>query len=220
VNKSKLNMTDIKNSLARTWLLILLILAAVSAFLFLAYDLAVQNNISPDSLIRDPTATADMPFYVGSLSIIGVIMWSAAASLCFMAALLLKNKSRKFWFLLSAGIFTTILALDDALQFHQQLFPNFLNVPEWMVYLFYLVYIAAFLLIFSQEIFNETDFLLLGVALLSMFGSIFIDKFINLNFLEDSFKFMGITFWLAYFSRTAVNLVREAIHPDQSTQGN
>lgn len=200
---------NFKLRIAHSWLILLVIFGVVSIFLFVSYQIAIIKNISPDSLIRDSNYINNTPFYVGSISMLGVILWSAAASSCFMGAIIRNDKSRKFWFLITAGVYTTFLGLDDAFEFHQVLFPKYLHLSETVVYSVYIIYIMAWLIYYFSEIVNETDFPILAAALLCMVISIFPAHILDLNFIEDSFKFLGIAFWLTYYARTTIQFATE-----------
>ncbi len=213
MNKSLLQIgKPIRLRIGRTWLLMLVISAIVILFFFLLNQFAIYRGISPGDLTLNPNEVTDKPFYTGSIAYLGYILWSATASLLFMGAILLHSKSRRFWFLLSAGVFTTVLVLDDAFQLHNAI-SNHSPIPEIVLYFAYFLLILCFLAYFFREIWNDTDFPLLAAAMLCMGISISY-KVSGENFLmEGGFKILGITFWLAYFSRTAVNFVNEQMEP-------
>ncbi len=76
----------------------------------------VVYNIPVGTLTRDLNITLKGPFYVGALSNLVNILWTAAASLCFFGFFYLNQyncESLFRRFLLNAGIFTTMLLLDD-----------------------------------------------------------------------------------------------------------
>src|SRR5437764_11140955 len=67
---------------------------------------------------RDPDAVAGEPFYVGGLSLIGLVAWGAAAAAGGLAAAVLWTKPPRPAVLSLAflSIFTFYLAADDAFQ--------------------------------------------------------------------------------------------------------
>jgi hypothetical protein len=199
--------------MSRSWIPLLVISGVVAVFLFISYQIALIKNISPDALIRDPNYVNNSPFYVGSISILGVILWSATASSCFLGAIIRNDKSRKFWFLITAGAYTTFLGLDDAFELHQVLFPKYLHLNEAVIYSLYISYIVAWSFYYFSEIVNHTDFPIFIAALLCMVISVFPAHVLDLNFIEDSFKFLGIVFWLTYFARTSIHFVVERSRP-------
>lgn len=113
-------------------------------------------------LTADTTATAGLPFYIDMLSDVGIMMWSAAAAVFLLAALLLyrvPGKQSVAAFLLSSGLLTLLLALDDAFLLHEEVFPLYLNIPELAVYAGYGFIVTMFALVFARQILS-TNYLL------------------------------------------------------------
>ena len=52
------------------------------AILLLAF-IAYQDEVPSQDITRDAIAVAELPFYVGALSSLGVVFWCATASICF-----------------------------------------------------------------------------------------------------------------------------------------
>ncbi len=191
----------------------MLVISVITIILFyLINQFAIYKGISFSTLVLTPNEIANMPVYTGGILFLGLFLWSAAASVSCLGAVLLHHKSRKFWFLLSAGIFTAIIDLDDAYQLHNAI-SDHLPVPEIFLYIAYFLLILGFLLYFFKEILNDTDFPLLAAALVFMGISISYKVFMEDFLMEGGFKILGITLWLAYFSRTAVNFVNEQRRP-------
>lgn len=195
----------------------------MTAFLLIVYELSIAKGLPPDDFTKSPNDIYKVSPLVGSVSTLSVILWSTAAAFCFMGAILITSHSRMRWFLLTAGGFTALLTLDDAFAFHRIWVPKYLHIPEKAVYIFYLLFFVAFLFYFLKDILNNTDFPILAASLLCMVVSIAFDEifehvFPN-DYFEDSAKFLGIIFWLAYFSRTAIYQVRESLRSTISGQG-
>ncbi|CAN5698331.1 hypothetical protein BH23GEM6_BH23GEM6_18470 [soil metagenome] len=192
------------------------IAAALAASLFLvavAIVLAVRNEISVASLFRDPLDTFSAPAYIGVMSGLGVILWISAAATCGFGYLLLRERdasSGPARFLLASAGITTLLCLDDFLLLHEQVFPYLFGIGEKHVYLVYVVLMAVYLWRSFRTIL-QTDFLLLGLAFAFLGGSVVADAapfaIYGRVIVEDVLKFVGITFWLLYFVRTARSLV-------------
>ncbi len=192
----------------------MLAITAVIILLFFVVDqFAIYRGISLRNLILTSNEIANIPLYTGSILYLGLLLWAATAALLFMGAVLLHRQSRKLRFLLAAGIFTVIIALDDVFQLHNAI-SDFLHIKEIVFYLAYFLFLAGFLLYFFRLILNETDFPLLVGALLFMGLSISFKVGLDNYLLEGGFKLLGIAFWLAYFSRTAVSFVNEKIRPN------
>ena len=148
--------------------------------------------------------------FIGFLSNIGIILWSAAASSSFLAALFLRQGGGNrrfvlffFWF----ALFTLLLALDDVLALHETFFPRTLHMSQTGIYCIYAVLTLLSLLVFAREIL-ATDYVLLLIAGCLLSASMAADQFLRMSDLEtlfeDSLKFWGIIFWLLYFQRTAL----------------
>jgi hypothetical protein len=190
-----------KSSVSRSWLTILTIFLVVLLFSLFLYQLAQVKGIPPKELTTDPASVSGLPSYIGSVTFVFVIMWSVTASISTMGAILLPKNIRRFWFLLSAGIFTSLLTLDDAFQIHQ--------ISENVIFSIYFLFVLIFLLYFHKEILGTTCFPLLGISLLWMAASMVTDVFTDHVFIADILKLFGAAYWLAYFSRTALHFIKE-----------
>ncbi|WP_237063669.1 hypothetical protein [Microbulbifer zhoushanensis] len=192
----------------RFWLLSL---GAITLALLIALSAASESTGIPvGTFTRDPAAVLQGHFYVGILSNIGIVLWSASATICLFSALLLGMKIGRraiCLFLLTSGLITSLVMLDDLFLFHEDIAPHFLHMRERYVLIAYALMILAYLAKFRTTIL-ETDFVPFAIALGFFFLSVFIDKnsfdwLPDPYLLEDGAKFAGIVFWLFYFSRTA-----------------
>jgi hypothetical protein len=174
-----------------------------------------SSGVSVRVLLNDPAHTVKMPFYLGMLSNLGVMLWASAAACCFMGWAIARKKSQKAPFLLASGIFTAWLALDDLWLFHESIFPDYLHIGEGYVYLIYFILAGAYLLYFMKDILSTRRFVILAVALSVFAISIVIDKMVAISELEtlaeDGLKLFAVAFWLVYYSNTAVDIVKEAV---------
>ncbi len=159
---------------------------------------------------QDPAAIAGTPFYYGFLSNVGILLWSAAATVCLFSFLLLRRRSGEgeaAAFALHSGILTLVLALDDLFQFHEAFFPIYLGIDEKLVLGGYAAYTLYFLVRFRNAIL-DSDFLLLFLAFAFFGASIFADFLPHGSeghyLFEDGAKFFGIVGWTAYFFRTCL----------------
>lgn len=182
-------------------------------------------NIPVGTFTREPNVTLNGPFYVGAISNLGIILWTAAATLCIFGFIYLRRynpHSSFLMFLFNAGIFTTLLLLDDVYQWHENMFPVYLHVSQKIIYLIYFSYALFFLIRFRKVIF-KTEYIILLTSILLLSLSIIVDIIhdsgrltillekvtgFNMNksddlriLLEDTFKGLGILTWLIYFSR-------------------
>ena len=171
---------------------------------------------------RDPSALMGVPFYIGLLSNLGILLWCSSAAICLFSFMVfrgvVKNTEVALFFLFS-GILTIILLFDDFFLIHESVFPNYLNIPEKLFYAGYVPTLLTYLVRF-RKIILKTEFLLLLLAL-TFFGlSIFTDLFQQtfdilkpnlVDLIEDGSKFLGIVSWCAYFVRVCVTQVKSKI---------
>lgn len=180
--------------------------------LLMAIPASQLQGIPLDSFTRDPNSIAEVPFYLGFFSNIGIVLWSAAVAVCFFAAWRLRRteEREKLYFLVSSSGITLLMTFDDLFQIHELVLPVHLGIPELVVYVIYMVLFLAFLLRFGSTLLN-TDFLALGLAFFFLGASTLIDLFpLPLpkdTFLEDAIKLLGTVTWLVYFGRTADHML-------------
>jgi hypothetical protein len=190
-----------------------LVLGLLGPALALAASVATDTPV--EDLTRDPVQTLEVGAYIGLLSTAGVALWSATTAVCLLGSRLLRGEQGHF--LLGAGLLSLLLLLDDSLVLHEGLVPRILHIPEPVILSIYLLLTAAFLVRFFRHILG-TDYSILGMALAAFAISFAIDfaggsqthtsGFVI--FIEDSFKFMGIVFWLSYFAHTAATALRRS----------
>lgn len=182
--------------------------------------------------LSEAKAIYSIPFHAGALSSIGILLWCAAASVCFLTATVLYGspaESEKRRFLLSAGLLTSVLTLDDLFLIHEELAPDYLNLEEEIVLSFYLVLFIFFLARHIRTIFR-TDFSILLTSLTFFAGSFVFDLLFQHRLmlvgaelrglrylLEEGSKLLGIAGWLGYFGRVCyASLVRQ--HSAKATE--
>jgi hypothetical protein len=157
---------------------------------------------------RDPDAVAGAPFYVGALSLAGLIAWGAGAAAAGLAAAVLWTTPprREVLSLAFLSMFTLYLAADDALQLHEVVLPSHLGVPQDAVYAAYLL-VAGSYLVLARSVILRTNWWLLGLALLAFATSIGMDLVEEAEGLpilvEDTAKLLGILTWWMYIAHTA-----------------
>jgi hypothetical protein len=163
-------------------------------------------------------AIMEAPVYVGLLSNIGILFWCASATICiFSFAVLQKNLDDRevLLFLLFSGLMTVVLLLDDLFLYHEEVFPEYLHIPQKAVLAGYGIMIFLYLIRFRKTII-QTEFLVLLFSF-GFFGlSIIIDwipqsTIPEHHLFEDGSKLLGILSWFAYFTRVCVKQVRCAI---------
>jgi hypothetical protein len=107
-----------------------------------AYLVHAVSQAPISVLTRDPAATFDAPPYVGMLSNATMLVWTAAATICLFAAGATRSDQGVRRFLFFAGLFAAMLLLDDLYMIHEVLAPEYLGIPEKVMYVIYAM--AAF----------------------------------------------------------------------------
>ena len=160
-------------------------------------------------LTREASEAMYFPAYIGILSNLGGLTWMATTTICLFTVMLLHRSTTSFeikMFILSAGLLSLVITVDDMFRLHDQILLGLFGIREGFFYLLYLLTIMAFLGIFRRQIFQR-DYLLLVAALLFFFLSR--QMFIDIPYLDGSYasgdilKYFGNMFWLAFFYRVA-----------------
>jgi hypothetical protein len=151
--------------------------------------------------------TAGYPFYLGLYSNLNMIIWGFATGVLWFTYWMIRQNRPDFRlasFILASAVTTTILYLDDFFQLHERVFPDYLGIPQLLVFTVYAAWIIAFLAIYIRTIRMTDSFILFSA--LAFFGlSFLIDLFQERMLLpghhlwEDGLKCMGIVGWSAYF---------------------
>ena len=191
--------------------------AAVAATIaFLHYAFSVPASV----LLHDLNAINASPPYYGLLSNLGIIIWTATATITLWTYAsvrsYLRRRQLQIEVLLFGGIFTAIIMIDDLFMLHEQL-PK-LGLPGALYPALYGGLQGAFLVVFIHPILKSEWLLLLGA--LGFFGiSITLDvaadafsiSFIGRGYIEDIAKFVGILFWFTYFASLSWTALQECL---------
>lgn len=175
-------------------------------------------------LSTDPADVEQYPLYIGMLSNWGVILWTAAATICLFSAVILKHQKAPdgtFNFLAVSGIFSLTLGLDDLYMMHDRLLPKLFHISEIFFYILYFLSLLIYLGYFASQILKY-NYILLMISLLLFIVSrpafILFRRFGIFTNLADMFKYFGIVFWLAFFYRTALHEMNVLADPHKSTR--
>jgi hypothetical protein len=200
-----------------------LLFAYIPAFgvLGLVALLSGATGINAGNFTRDPANILRYPWWYGSVSYLGVLMWCSTAAACFVSVAATGTGSLRNvpvrWFLLASGVLTTALLFDDLFLFHEIVFPKVFDIPERFVHASYGLGLLLILVTFRATIL-KTDYLILLVAGGFLASSQVADTLTNkaadtsMKFLiEDGFKFLGIVGWLTYFTRVCVTWLRGSL---------
>lgn len=199
---------------AAAWQIYALALLPALTFFGLLY---AQPWLPMASLVRDPVAILGGNFYHGLVSNLGVLLWCAAAAICLFRGA--ENWRAGFrgcgGFLLSAGLLTLVLLLDDFFLAHEQILPRF-GIPEKVALAFYPVAIVLYVWAYWRQILRaDAALFLLSLAFFAV--SSLIDVAFDHHFyetpaglevsasviLEEGAKFVGIAAWAVFHIRAA-----------------
>lgn len=150
---------------------------------------------------REPQQVLQAPFYYGSFSNLGGLVWFAAAAVLSFAAVL-KPSNRGA--LVAAALLTWAMGVDDVFMLHDRVYPK-LFLDEIVVQVLYFAAIGVIIVRFFRQLDRST---LIGIALTVFFWvlSALLDLLFNNvggQLAEDGSKFLGIAVWAAAWIRQA-----------------
>lgn len=180
-----------------------------------------------DHFTRDVFTLGTIPVWTGLVSNVGAMTWAATAGICFFAAVTSSGAGRERGLLAGGGLISGVLLFDDFFAVHEWVAPDIVGIPEEVVYSVYVTLIGGLLIGFRREILDRRPGLL-ATALGLLGVSLGIDQFLGApdydqrgvkTFIEDSFKFVGIATWFAYFVLVATDAVRPLRASDHAVEG-
>ena len=171
-------------------------------------------------LTRDIAAIAKINPLSGILSNFGIILWCSTATVCFFAAIAIRNTELNdwFWFLFFSGLLSAYLLFDDFFQFHEILAGNYVGIREIYTYMMLGIAVLFYLFKFRRNILRTRfSFLLMSFVFLAL--SVATDVFqspLMLRvghwefFIEEGTKWLGITCWCSYYVQTSYRISVDA----------
>jgi hypothetical protein len=199
------------------WKTAAVIIGGCALSFLLSCAIYIMSKITGRPLWHFTSDHADVftsPVYVGFLNTLGVMLWSAAAATTLLGFILLRRIHMNVhlpMFLLWSACICAMFAFDDAFGLHERVIPQYLHIPEKMVFGCYAAIIVLYAVRFFDVIVGSEPLLFL-TALLFLGLSAFMDQFLpytNIEtFAEDSAKFAGILLWSTYYLRTTGGLCR------------
>lgn len=179
---------------------------------------SLQTGIHVSYFTRDPTAILQASPFVGVLSNIGVLLWCAAAAICFFCAALLRCpgvRQEVPVFFLASGLLTLLLLVDDLFRLHDFILPTYGHIGQEAFYAGYSV-LAGLYLVRFRDLLLKTKCLILATALGALGLSVMVDvlpeTLLPWHFLvEDGLKLLGIVGWAGYWVGTGFQAVRSRL---------
>ena len=178
---------------------------------------SIVLDINLRLITSDVTAIAKINPLSGILSNFGIILWCASASICFFAAIAIRNIEPKdsFWFLVYSGFLSAYLLFDDFFQLHEILAGEHVGISEIFTYMALGMAVLIYLFIFRRNIWRTNfPFLLMAFTFLAssvatdLFQSSFIMRIGHWEFfIEEGTKWLGIACWCSYYVQTSYHFV-------------
>ena len=173
--------------------------------------LSNSSGIESILVIRDLAQTCGYPIGVGLISNLGILIWSASASISLFSSLSgLVQKRENSNFLFSGGILTFILCIDDFFLLHDK------YIGADFLYITYSI-MGLYILTKFRKLILDIDFLpfIVSVILLSLsiafdktIQEIFPNNYINIQLYEEGFKFVGIICWMNFWWKASLKSLR------------
>ncbi len=160
-------------------------------------------------------ARLELPFFVGIVSNLGILLWCSAVCVLSFTACFLWCGGKAYrghaHFLLAGALLSFILMLDDLLLLHERALPLYFDVSEVYLFAVYGVAVLGYLLVFREQIL-KTDYVLLGGAFCLFAVSLAVDlipmAIPQPFFFEDGSKFAGVATWAAYHIRSSATYLQ------------
>jgi hypothetical protein len=198
---------------------LLLVLYPLLAILIVPLTLAGTSVGLRFQLFRDPAHELGVLF--GIFAFFGNLMWAAATTCCALAWTFLARTSPSHplrpWFLASA-VLSGALMIDDTFVIHEVVLPEYVGIPEPLVYLGYAIGVGLYLIRFGRVILNRADSAVFVVSMVLLGTSAVIDlidrRFPFQDSTEEMAKLLGITAWLYFFFRATLAVIRTDPSPE------
>lgn len=209
-------VSELRHQVIALRLVLLAIYVPVIALLCAVVLLRLWTGVSFAELFRDPASIAQLPVYIGSISHLGVNIWSGTVAICLFSYGAMRHRSSNDLtspFLLYAGLFTLLLAMDDLYQLHEGVFRDELGIPEEVTYTVYALLAVGMLVLFRSVIW-QSNYVFLVLALASLGLSVGLDVIQDMvsipgwYLIENGPKLFGIVSWAAYFTDVSLRHIR------------
>lgn len=169
---------------------------------------------------RDVFSIAEIPVYSGFYSNLGIALWGATCAVTLFVARLLGGRPGGWGgsrgALLGFGALSGVLMVDDFLLVHEWIAPEFLGIPEKVVFGAYGAVLAVLLVVFRRAILERRPgHLVVALGLLgASLGMDLIERPPAPGWhyvVEESLKLLGIAAWTVFFLRWSASAAREGV---------
>lgn len=168
--------------------------------------------------VRDPNSVAHAKFYVGFVSLLGLMGWWGGAAVAGIAAQVVGRTrgARHAAPLAAFALFSAYLGVDDALQVHESVLPDDLGIQERATYLGYFLVMVG-LVVVARRFIAQSEWWVLALAGGLFVASLSIDQasesFGLPALAEEGTKLFGIVTWAVYLWRSALLELSRAPSP-------
>ena len=184
--------------------------------LVLVFIVGNKYAIPFEQMTGDPALICNKHPFTGIVSNIGALFWCTATCICLFTGLfLLKSEHKKeALFLISSGVFSATLLIDDFFMVHDYFLYSFdgFSISQPITYSIYALLMMWYVLKF-YKIALKSNYFIMVIALVFLGFSVVVDLIFPSEgleyFIEDSLKFIGIVSWMLYFTTTSFNLLWE-----------
>lgn len=139
-------------------------------------------------LLGDPSVVSGSPWWSGSISLIGLLLWAGTAGMLLLTGLVVLEgaEPERARFFLAFAALVGWFALDDAVLLHEEVLPDEIGVPRFAVIVLYGVVAAGWALRFRGHLTRHVG--LLGVVVGGFVISLVLDKADDLPGLEPGYR--------------------------------
>lgn len=205
-------------SVRSCWLPLVLALGFTGGLLLAAAVYGYLRGIPPSDLTRDAVAVTGTSAHVGNLSNLGVLLWWGSAVVCLVTGWLLHRWRRPgSATFVGAGLLGGALAVDDLLVVHEKILPSLWTGLGGVLLSSYVLLVALYVWV-NRRLIRDTEWPLLGAAVLLLGASLGVDEIGEASgaepyFVEDALKLLGIACWSLYFVRTSLRQLAVSTPP-------
>ncbi len=210
-------MTGERRNVRRGRHALLPLLIAWSAATALLAVVALQTAVPVQDLFLDATAVNGSAWYAGSVTSLGILMWTIAVCGCLATSYVthLGGRAKAAEAFRSAALVFGVLLLDDLFLLHSNLLPSVTGLPK-VTFLGVEAVLAAMWLIPALPELARTRWELLVAATLGFAISLGTDTFFDGRgtgwlLAEDGAKFLGIVALATWSVMTAADVMRSVV---------
>jgi len=158
------------------------------------------GGFSSEAVLTDVAATAELPWWYGAGTAVGVFIWAAMSACCLLTGWILHGlgEPAEGRYLLVTGVLLAGLCFDDALQLHEAAFLK-AGLSQLQIYAVYGLIALAWAWRYRARLL-ASDRLLLAASVGALSFSVLLDVGDSGVVEEEYFKLLGIALGLVYWA--------------------